>query len=316
MLSLASARQLAASSIQKAQAKYKELYDRKTKETTFRVGDWILVRFPQDESGRWRKLSRPWHGPYRILDKSDPNVTCIKVYYPQDGPVHVHQSRISRCPEEFPAGFYWYGNKRRGPGRPPKWVDRLLGSGPTDTSRKSVTTSRYGAQHAAIGDPPQRQDDLLQQSQHQDGCAPQVHSSPEDTPGTAQEDQPFRECIYSEDPGPGEVTLLSETEWTTDDEDTEDPATSGLMDETMEQKRTTDSGAGQVLGDVHEGTLDADSRTTAGSRTTAKYGRKDWPHLQQGAMKISPQVEQTRDRARVDRRLRPTVKPPQYYMYM
>ena len=118
----------------------------------FRVGDWILVRFPQDESGRWRKLSRPWHGPYRILDKSDPNVTCIKVYYPQDGPVHVHQSRISRCPEEFPAGFYWYGNKRRGPGRPPKWVDRLLRSGPTDTSRKSVTTSRHGAQHAAIGD--------------------------------------------------------------------------------------------------------------------------------------------------------------------
>ena len=199
---------------------------------------------------------------------------------------------------------------RRGPGRPPKWVDRLLRSGPTDTSRKSVTSSRHGAQHAAIGDPPQRQDDLLQQSQHQDGCAPQVHSSPQDTPGTAQEDQPFRECTYSEDPGPGEVTLLSETEWTTDDEDTEDPAASGLMDETMEQKRTTDSGAGQDLGDIHEGTLGA------GSRTTAKYGRKYWPDLQQGAMKISPQVEQTRDRAQVDRRLRPTVKPPQYYMYM
>ena len=310
MLSLSSARQLAASSIQKAQVKYKEQYDRKTKETTFRVGDWILVRFPQDESGRWRKLSRPWHGPYRILDKSDPDVTCIKVYYPQDGPVHVHQSRNSRCPEEFPAGFYWYGNKRRGPGRPPKWVDRLLRSGPTDTSHKSVTSSRHGTQHAAIGDPPQRQDDLLQQSQHQDGCAPQVHSSPEETPGTAQEDQPFRECTYSEDPGPGEVTLLSETEWTTDDEDTEDPAASGLMDETMEQKRTTDSGAGQDLGDIHEGTLGA------GSRTTAKYGRKDWPDLQQGAMKISPQVEQTRDRAQVDRRLRPTVKPPKYYMYM
>ena len=160
-----------------------------------------------------------------------------------------------------------------------------------------VTSSRHGAQHAAIGDPPQRQDDLLQQSQHQDGCAPQVHSSPEDTPGTAQEDQPFRECTYSEDPGPGEVTLLSETEWTTDDEDTEDPAASGLMDETMEQKRTTDSGAGQDLGDIHEGTLGA------GSRTTAKYGRKYWPDLQQGAMKISPQVEQTRDRAQVDRRL-------------
>ena len=77
----------------------------------------------------------------------------------------------------------------------------------------------------------------------------------------------------------------------------------------MEQKRITDSGAGQDLGDIHEGILGA------GSRTTAKYGCKDWPDLQQGAMKVSPQVEQTRDRAQVDRRLRPTVKPPQYYMY-
>ena len=123
------------------------------------------------------------------------------------------------------------------------------------TSCRGVTTgvsSRHGTQHAAISDPPQQQDDLLRQSQHQNGCAAQVHSSPEDTPGTAQEDKPFWECTYSEDPAPGEVTLLSETGWTTYDEDTED-----LMDKTMEQ---------------------------------------------------------TRDRTQVDRRLRPTVKPPQYYM--
>ena len=150
MLSLSSVRQLAASSIQKAQVKYKEQYDRKTKETTIRVGDWILVCFPQDESGRWKKLPRPWHGPYTIVDKSDPDITCIKVYYSQDGPVHVHQSWISRCPEEFPAGFYWYGNKRRGLGQPPKWVDHLLRSGSEDTSCRGVTTgasSRHGTQH-------------------------------------------------------------------------------------------------------------------------------------------------------------------------
>ena len=27
---------------------------------------------------------------------------------------------------EFPAGFYWYGTKRKGPGRPPRWVKNVL----------------------------------------------------------------------------------------------------------------------------------------------------------------------------------------------
>ena len=51
MLSLSSARQLTASCIQKAQGKYKKQYDRKARKSTLRLGDWILVRFPQDESG-------------------------------------------------------------------------------------------------------------------------------------------------------------------------------------------------------------------------------------------------------------------------
>lgn len=129
IVSLSSARQLAASCIQKAQAKYKHQYDQKARETTLRVGDWILVHFPQDETGCWRKLSRPWHGPYRVLSMSDPNITCAKVYYPQDGPICVHQLRVCRCPSDFPAGYYWYGGKRKGPGWPPKWVNRLLQAG-------------------------------------------------------------------------------------------------------------------------------------------------------------------------------------------
>ena len=129
MLTLSSARQLAASRIQRAQMKYKEQYDRKAKETTLRIGDWVLIRFPQDESGRWRKLCRPWHGPYRVTDRTDPDVTCVKVYHPQEDTICVHQSRVCRCPDGFPAGYYWYGGRRKGPGRPPKWVELLLQSG-------------------------------------------------------------------------------------------------------------------------------------------------------------------------------------------
>ena len=51
------------------------------------------------------------------------------MYFPDDGSIQIHQSRVTRCPLKFPAGYYWYGNKRKGPGRPPKWVDDLLTTG-------------------------------------------------------------------------------------------------------------------------------------------------------------------------------------------
>ena len=44
----------------------------------------MLVRFPQEKVGKMRKLSRPWHGPFRVLVVEDPDVTVIKVYFPQD----------------------------------------------------------------------------------------------------------------------------------------------------------------------------------------------------------------------------------------
>ena len=123
VLSLSTARRLAAESIQTAQIKYKSLYDRRSRDMNYGIGDWVLVKFPQEETGRMRKLSRPWHGPYRVVDKRNPDVTVVKVYAPQDGQIQVHQSRVVHCPPEIPAGFYWYGNKCSSPGRPPQWVD-------------------------------------------------------------------------------------------------------------------------------------------------------------------------------------------------
>ena len=129
MLSLSNAREIATQSIQKSQKQYKKHFDAKATPTKFKVGQWVLVRFPQEESGRQRKLSRPWHGPYRIISRDDPDLTVQKVYFPDDGSIQIHQSRVTRCPLKFPAGYYWYGNKRKGPGRPPKWVNDLLTTG-------------------------------------------------------------------------------------------------------------------------------------------------------------------------------------------
>ena len=122
-LSLSSAWDIAAKAVQKAQQRYKASYDKKLKPVTYRISDWVMVKFPADETGRLCKLSRPWHGPYRITALNGPDVSISKVYYPQKGGI---LSFVKPCPPNFPAGFFWYWGKRRGPGRPPKWVEQFL----------------------------------------------------------------------------------------------------------------------------------------------------------------------------------------------
>ena len=77
VLSLTSARSLAAESIKSSQKKYKEQFDRKARDWNYKAGDLVLVRFPQEEQGPMRKLSRPWHGPYRIVSCDDPDVLIL-----------------------------------------------------------------------------------------------------------------------------------------------------------------------------------------------------------------------------------------------
>ena len=128
MLNLSSAREIAAEAIQSAQSKYKKNYDRKTDIKEYRMGDWVLIRFPHEETGAKRKLSRPWHGPYRVISSDETGISALKVYAPHEKEIRVHQSRVTVCAPGLPAGWYWYGDRRSGPGRPPKWVDRLLSS--------------------------------------------------------------------------------------------------------------------------------------------------------------------------------------------
>ena len=89
-----------------------------------------------DETGKQRKLSRPWHGPYRVITVNDTNLTAAKVYFPREDTIKVHRARAKPCPEGFMAGYYWYGNKRKGPGRPPKWVENALAD-TSDCSQES-----------------------------------------------------------------------------------------------------------------------------------------------------------------------------------
>ena len=126
MLTLSSARSLAKEVNRGSQRRYKAQHDRSARDFKIRVGDWVLVYFAQDETGKTRKLSQPWHGPYRVISRKDPDIVASKIYFPDDPPIQIHQSRVQFCPTSFPTNFYWYGNKRAKPGRPSKKVMKHL----------------------------------------------------------------------------------------------------------------------------------------------------------------------------------------------
>ena len=137
VMSLATARDLAVQSIKAAQSRYKKQYDKRAGVVDMRVGDWVFVRFPQDETGKQRKLSRPWRGPFRITSCNDPDVTVVKVYYPEEGPLQIHQTRVCPCPSALPVGFYWYDGNRKSSGGVPRWVNNLLEDPQAETMDES-----------------------------------------------------------------------------------------------------------------------------------------------------------------------------------
>ena len=111
ILSLSEAREGAYHAICKAQKRYKAQHDKRTHDVKMKLGDWVLICFPAEDSGKQHKLSRPWHGPYRIVAKDETNVSAMKVYFPDKKSIKVHQNRVQICPFNFPAGYYWYGKK-------------------------------------------------------------------------------------------------------------------------------------------------------------------------------------------------------------
>lgn len=94
--SLSSAGEIAVSCMESEQKKSKIQLQCNPKE--FKLGDWVFVDFPVEETGKKRKLSKPWHGPYRVIQKRGPNVTVVPVYFPESGEIQIHLTRVCPCP--------------------------------------------------------------------------------------------------------------------------------------------------------------------------------------------------------------------------
>ena len=115
MLSLKSGWESAIYSMQEAQGHYKAQCDKKSKPADYKMGDWVMIPIPHEESGRQWKLSRPWHGPYQIIQRNDPEITAVKVYFLDETQIQVHPTTVCFAPtQKLPPGFYWYGGFQSG----------------------------------------------------------------------------------------------------------------------------------------------------------------------------------------------------------
>ena len=215
IVSLASARQLAAESLQQSQDQSKHRYDAKAVVRNFRCGDWVLVRFPSEETGRNRKISQPWHGPYRILDVTDTTVRVEKVYRTKHDPLHVHQSRVKFFPPNLPPGYYWYGRGHSCPGKVPQWVEHITAN---HTPQLSPNPSTVHHQRSQTQDTPQQRPDdwgTLQGEREEPAAQNTSQQRPEDW-GTLQGEQ--------EEPAARDTPQQRLEDWVTLQGEQEEPA--------------------------------------------------------------------------------------------
>ena len=106
VLSLSLARALPNKANIKSQSHQKPQYDKQAFSLKLRVGDWMFICFPEDKTGKLRKLSTPWRGPYQIIDRNDPDISTKKLFFP-DSAMQVHQSRVQKYPSSFPKDVYF-----------------------------------------------------------------------------------------------------------------------------------------------------------------------------------------------------------------
>ena len=88
--------------IRKAQQHQKKQYDRKTRLPRFEIGDRVFVYMPAAKACKAYKFARPFHGPYRIVERSETGVVVRPVDRPQADPIRVAYNRIRCCADSIP----------------------------------------------------------------------------------------------------------------------------------------------------------------------------------------------------------------------
>ena len=98
--------ELARGSIGQAQKKQKGTYDRRAKMSVFREGERVFLFRPAEKTGAARKLARPFHGPYRLVELGPNTAKIRRVDRPEEEPILVAIDRLRRCPAELADDFW------------------------------------------------------------------------------------------------------------------------------------------------------------------------------------------------------------------
>ena len=92
---------MAHQNIEKAQKKQKVQYDKGAAQPKVKVGDRVMVHFPNQVTGKAWKLARPYFGPYKVLTLTPTNVEVQLLNSPHDSPIFVSLDRVRLCYEEM-----------------------------------------------------------------------------------------------------------------------------------------------------------------------------------------------------------------------
>ena len=109
---LSDAWKIAAENIEAAQAHQKSVYDRKSKNVDYKVGDRVMIHMPHEATGKSAKFARPFFGPYRVISITPTNAEVRLIDRPGDATMFVSLSRVRPCYEELPDES-WSGHTRR-----------------------------------------------------------------------------------------------------------------------------------------------------------------------------------------------------------
>ncbi len=92
---------LAHQNIKKAQSKQKKQYDKRSTGPKIKIGDRVMVYFPDQVKGKAWKLAWPYHGPYKVLALTPTNAEVCLIGSPQSNSIFVALDCIHTCPEEM-----------------------------------------------------------------------------------------------------------------------------------------------------------------------------------------------------------------------
>ena len=134
---------MACENVRKAQKKQKPHYDRKSKQPYLKVGDRVMVYFPNVVHGQAWKFARPYYGPYVIESLTSTNAEVRLVDRPADDTIFVALDRVRPCYAEM-TNDVWMGHGTRKPAKRTRKQSTQVVPSAESTYTGPMTRSRSG----------------------------------------------------------------------------------------------------------------------------------------------------------------------------